>query len=64
MKHEQLLNELFKFIKLIPDNILFECVESIDYPNRTEQRKYDKYKSCIILDKLIEVTASPFSTIE
>lgn len=45
MKHEQLLNELFKFIKLIPDNILFECVESIDYPNRTEQRKYDKYKS-------------------
>lgn len=45
MKHEQLLNELFKFIKLIPDNILSECIESIEYPNRTERRKYDKYKS-------------------
>ena len=45
MKHEQLLNELFKFIKLIPDNILSECIESVEYPNRTERRKYDKYKS-------------------
>lgn len=45
MKHEQLLNELFKFIKLIPDNVLSECIESVEYPNRTERRKYDKYKS-------------------
>lgn len=45
MKHEYLLNELFKFIKLIPDNILSECIESIEYPNRPERRKYDKYKS-------------------
>lgn len=45
MNHEQLLNELFKFIKLIPDDILSECIERIEYPNRTERRKYDKYKS-------------------
>ena len=45
MKHEQLLNELFKFIKLIPDDTLSECIERIEYPNRTERRKYDKYKS-------------------
>ena len=45
MKYEELLNELFKFIKLIPDNILSECIESVEYPNRTERRKYDKYKS-------------------
>lgn len=45
MKYEQLLNELFKFIKLIPDEILSACVERIEYPNRTERRKYDKYKS-------------------
>lgn len=45
MKYEQLFNDLFRFIKFIPVDTLHECVESIEYPNRSERRKYDKYKS-------------------
>ena len=51
MKHETLLNELFRFIKLMPEEILSECVNSIDYRNRSERRKYEKIKS---LDNKIE----------
>lgn len=45
MKHEQLLDELLKFIKLIPENIVYECINSIDFINRSERRKYEKNKS-------------------
>lgn len=45
MKYEQFLNEVFKFIKLIPENILYECINSIDFINRSERRKYEKIKS-------------------
>lgn len=45
MKHDQFHNELFKFIKLIPDNILSESIEGIKYLNREERRRYDPYKS-------------------
>lgn len=40
-----LLDELLKFIKLIPENIVYECINSIDFINRSERRKYEKNKS-------------------
>ncbi len=47
MKHEQELNvnELLMFLKLIPENILSDCVDNIDFSNRSERRKYEKLKS-------------------
>lgn len=45
MKHEQLISELYKFIKMLPNNILSKGVDSISYRNRNERRKYDKIKS-------------------
>lgn len=45
MKHEVLLDELLKFIKLIPENIVYECINSINFINRNERRKYEKNKS-------------------
>ncbi|OUP74840.1 hypothetical protein B5F08_11740 [Anaeromassilibacillus sp. An172] len=55
MKNEQHLNELFKFIKLIPENILQECIISINFSNRSERRKYERIKS---LDNKIQILLS------
>lgn len=51
MKREQLLNDLQKFIKLVPESILHECVGGIGFSNRSERRKFEKYRS---LDSKIE----------
>lgn len=38
------MDDLIKFIKLIPDSILLESIEKINYSNRTERRKYERIK--------------------
>ena len=45
MKQDQLIRELHKFIKLLPNSLLSRCVDSISFRNRDERRKYDKIKS-------------------
>lgn len=45
MKQERLLNELFKFIRLIPEEILSECVGQVTLRTREERRKYEKIRS-------------------
>ena len=45
MKHEQIISELYKFIKMLPNDILSKGVDSVSFRNRDERRKYDKMKS-------------------
>ncbi len=45
MKQEQQLKQLFKFIKLLPEEFLIDCINYIDLPNRNERRKFEKLKT-------------------
>ncbi|MBE6686182.1 MAG: hypothetical protein E7591_03025 [Ruminococcaceae bacterium] len=45
MKVEQLLNDLCKFLKMLPHPILLECIDNITFINRNERRKYERIKN-------------------
>lgn len=45
MNHDQLINELYKFVKMLPSTLLSKCVGGISFRNRDERRKYEKIKS-------------------
>ena len=45
MNQDYCLNELLKFILLIPEDVLLECVNNINFANRIDRRKVEKTKA-------------------
>lgn len=45
INNENELKELFKFLIIIPEDILNTSIEKLSFANRMERRKYDKYKT-------------------
>lgn len=45
MRDTQLINNLCKFIKLLPEDILAKSIDKIDFRNRSERRKFERIKN-------------------
>lgn len=45
MNHELQMNQLFKFLRMLPEELLLDSIAKINYRNRNERRQYEKIKS-------------------